>query len=878
MAEGSDDIQTLVDSMDSIPLLMRRMAEAPASPGRYQALRPNASYGMEDALALNVDRQPIKKEKGAKEKQPTKNEENTNRRMMEQAQKIVEHLRKIQPEGHYALKPERTIHELASAAQESLKKHAHRENGDIERLFWNYDPSKKGSVKYDDLGQVLIAAGSVIDKDESYMLAHHLDTKKTGMLEYGDIVSRLGTASKDKEGKSMARLLMEKQSLADKVRHDKEDEARKLKPGHGGPSASGKKAEKKPRAHECAKSLHSHLLKCKDREAQPKKVKDAAEVEKEKSRKLAASARTKKKATKAQKREAVGLKMLENSLVVQLSGQFAGLRNELKKTDISGSGMVNRSEFNAALRHAGVSVSKKELDMLFTKNARGVSVDSAIGLTNGKAVKIEEFVTKMRQRASAPAFAHLSGLTKQDQAVRREEMRVMKKVLEATGMAKNAVSVFREGQKSNEEWVDPMVLKDVLNKLGSNLDDNEFAVLIDKVDENNDGRIEMREFDEYLHQAVEASTQQELTAKRELLASHGRYSNSFRSDELLHSHLQPCYDRMSDSKDFRNETRRWSKLRAALQDKRVAVLRAFQNSGCGVSHLNAMQVPRATIQDMERELSVDEIGRRLTAAGAPLGKEDVEQLNRKLSLVKKDDKKVSMADFCEVAGIPVSVTSARTLMVNHPTEHAADGGIFNASSKSQISHQTHATTMMLSSVDDYALVKGNRRRKVPQQVQPHTHDTSKFWAMEHGTDETKRVISVPRSAIVWDKPIFTNLGGSGSPEQPSRGRRSGVQSLGESMGQRPRRSTSAPPASGQMPKNRLYGTQAVSTALRWVNDESLANYMGGGKGSGRRSSSQAYTSETSGRVLGGAGEFVKPIASLKKRIVLHARPPPYAVE
>jgi Ca2+-binding EF-hand superfamily protein len=822
------------------------------------ALSPNASYGMTAALQLGGG------PKVAKEKVSVAGERKEGR-MMEQAQKIVEHLRKIQPDNSFVSKPERTIHELADTANKFLKKKAGGKNGkSVEKLFWNYDPGKRGSVRYDDLGEILVHAGSAIDKDESYMLAHHLDVGKTGMLPYTNMVKRLDEAKDFKDGKSMAALLAEKtareQDAALKKRATKE---RKIKP-KATKNGGGSKTRKKTSSN----SLQSHLLKTQEKESQPVDVVSEATREQEASNEMAVAALKKKKKNLKEKKSTVSNKMLENSLVVQLQGKFSGLRFLLKKTDISKSGLVNRSEFNTALRHAGVNITKDELALIFERNANNVAVDSAIGLTHGKAVSIEDFVQKMRTRASAPAFAHLSGLTKQDAAQRREEMRVMRKVLDATGMAENALSVFREMQEPYKDWVEPDALREGLNKLGSNLDENEFATLVEKVDANGDGKIEMQEFDDYLHMAVSEHTDTELKMKRDHLANHGRYSQSFASNEILHTHLQPCYDKMSDSKVFRNENLKWSKLKYGLQDKRVAVLRAFQQSGYGVMDLQASQLAEASPEDAEKAVAIPELGERLMAAGAPLGDEDLDTLGRKMGFVEKDNH-VTMQDFCEVVGIPLAVTkNSKGLVAGHPNAHNMDGGVFNSSSKSQVSHGTNATTMMLSSVDDTVLVKGNRKRLVPQTQFAHSRpgDSSRFWEMSHGVDETKRVVSMPRGGVHWDQ----GLSGTALEYGSSRGRQ---QSLAEATGGHGRRSSSAPATSRRAAGVGAGAPNPVSSTLRWVGNNSLAQYM-----SKDESPATSKYANTASRLNFAPGhvDSTANIMSLKKRLPRHPRPPPYA--
>ena len=176
----------VVDGMDDLPGLMRKLSKAPASPKRYSVCGPNTSFEMGKIME---DPETRKKNGGS--------DKNIQRRIREQAQKITEHLSRLDTNSRnntVGMKPERNTQELANKAIKSLTKSLKGRNSSIksvEELFWNYDQKKTGVVNYDDLGQILLSVGSTLDKNESYMLAHTLDAKKTGMLNYSDIISHL---------------------------------------------------------------------------------------------------------------------------------------------------------------------------------------------------------------------------------------------------------------------------------------------------------------------------------------------------------------------------------------------------------------------------------------------------------------------------------------------------------------------------------------------------------------------------------------------------------------------------------------------------------------------------------------------------------------
>ena len=782
----------VVEGMDDLPSLMRKLSKAPASPKRYSVCGPNTSFEMGKIME---DPETRKKNGGS--------DKNIQRRIREQAQKITEHLSRLDTNSRnntVGMKPERNTQELANKAIKSLTKSLKGRNSSIksvEELFWNYDQKKTGVVNYDDLGQILLSVGSTLDKNESYMLAHTLDAKKTGMLNYSDIISHLKKLEEHDKTTNPAPSSSSSSSSSslEKLRDGKKSV--KIVTTDKSVSSTKKKSKKK-------RSLRNHLerIASEEKENIGKQKKNVANDSIKKD--AAKYMKTVKK--RKQSKDLIRSKMLENSVVVQLQGKFGGLRHALRCQDVSRSGVVNKAEFMQSLRSSGVILTDAQLNEMFAKHASTCGTEEAMGLTQGQGVNVEDFVHKMRQRASSSAFSHLSKLARVDQAKRREEMRVMKKVLDTLGSQERAATVFTDMMEENKDWVEPTALMDGLNRLGANVTEEEFTMLVEMVDENKDGKIELKEFDDYLTHAVSEATELETREKRDNLIAHGRYSRTFMSNEMLYSHLQPVYDRMIDQKDYRKDSMKWAKLKYNLQEKRVAVLQAFQGAFDTASTQSGLdRQARMGNKTLELQLPLTELSERLAVAGAPLGEEDMQCVGRKLSFVEEDNK-VTLRDFCEVVGIPLVVNQFNNVSALHPHDINKDGGIFSGSNASQVSHATNATSMMISSLEDTNLVKGNRRMKVPQKQYAHTNEPSRFWEMNHGIDETDKVVALPPSGFRGDV---------GHSEENIRGRE-----IARNLNAGSKRRSYSAPVTG-----RKAGTQSLASALRWVGDRSLANFI-----------------------------------------------------
>ena len=92
--------------------------------------------------------------------------------------------------------------------------------------------------------------------------------------------------------------------------------------------------------------------------------------------------------------------------------------------------------------------------------------------------------------------------------------------------------MFRQLDPENTGFVEPARLKLGLNRLGSNLSDYEFSLVLESVNKKNANKIDVREFDKLLHQQVNFEDQKSIKSKLKDLHEHHRCSNSLKSNEV----------------------------------------------------------------------------------------------------------------------------------------------------------------------------------------------------------------------------------------------------------------------------------------------------------------------------------------------------------
>lgn len=446
----------------------------------------------------------------------------------------------------------------------------------------------------------------------------------------------------------------------------------------------------------------------------------------------------------------------ENAIVSQFVGSIGGLKHRLSKNDLSRSGKLNYEEFRLALKGAGLAIADGHVLPLFRRHAAPTMHQHGhYGYTEGGSVDIDKFVSSLGSKASAPMFQHLSG-SKAQASKDIEERRIMKKVVHATNKLSDPMLVFQQLEPRQKSYISAEQLKKGLNSVGASLDDREFQVLMNKVDLNHDGRIDIQEFQTMLHSDLHQQDRSAIMSRQADLKAHSRYSDTFKSNELLHSHAQPEFAHIRDSKCVRDESYRWSKLKGYLQSKSDDLLAAFS-------------VPGSTAEPglLVESITTDQLKHRLSKRGVYLNPDDEVrlevQVRRATSCPDDTDAApdsqspatnrgskssttapvVSITTFCDLLGMPVkttkderigkeshssqSITPLYTCLVwfalslicvfilclleiCDPRTVVEDGGTFAGSRNSLLSHPTFGTSYYISGEEMLPTAKGNTRR------------------------------------------------------------------------------------------------------------------------------------------------------------------------
>ena len=458
----------------------------------------------------------------------------------------------------------------------------------------------------------------------------------------------------------------------------------------------------------------------------------------------------------------------ERNVLSQLGGRVGTLRHYLKAKDQTRSGYVNFEEFRVAQQKAGVALPRQAAESHFQRHSsRGGNTGEGAALLDIDAyVHTLQREAESLQAASAldrnpnpnahpiPAStATLSSTQSQhvrvtgdrqyssgvDQETRRlsgvdqETRRLAKKAVSAlSDLSRNPARVYQEiGDRRIDGHVPRATLKEGLNRLGAGLSDLEFDLLLDRMEARDPGlsgglsggstltneQIPSRKDTEISLVRLENALQHTVNKAEEEDANNraNRYeregvSRTLRSDRTLSHHSQTMYDVMTNSKPYRAQSLKWSKLKAVLQENHDKIKGAFvadQSGGRDSVPTDAVTLP------------VDELCPRLRTVGLDLGPEDTQLLQRHAG---RTGSTVSLATLCDVVGIDVvtnvkgekglSVTLFLTqnvpstyiaLVLQHPLDKVLEGGIFcNASAPRQPGrpYRSHNTTIFENKKDD----------------------------------------------------------------------------------------------------------------------------------------------------------------------------------
>jgi Ca2+-binding EF-hand superfamily protein len=440
---------------------------------------------------------------------------------------------------------------------------------------------------------------------------------------------------------------------------------------------------------------------------------------------------------------------IENSISSQMGGQMATLRLYLRQLDGSNSGHVNFEEFNTALIKAGINTPKSSLKDFFYKNAHLPKEINSLDLgINRLEVNIEELVSRLQNRTSTPGFDYLA-TAESKQAKSAEERRIMKKILNVTCRNANVYSnIFDhlDNSQSHRGWVEPLQMKEGLQKLGVNLSNDEYNSLLNRVDLNHNGKISIKGFDGMLNEEINKSHYNSNQLKNDFLKNYSRYNQSFKSSDLIQQNSNPdCgeYENFGNSDVIKRNKLMWSKLKGCLQNQRDIVQKAF-SKGCN-TYLNNGSRDENILDlgklDKEEELSISQLQSRFASLGLPLSNEDIDHLDYHIQEKKfetsnfKDtkDTKVSLNSFCDVVGIPVTKNVKNEKQLDDPRLVYSDGGIYASSALSQHGNATYSSTIFKEGNEEKSIwIKGNTKRKVP--LSEFATEPSKFWTLDRGDE------------------------------------------------------------------------------------------------------------------------------------------------
>eukprot|EP01038_Epipyxis_sp_PR26KG_P007172 gene7172-9781_t len=507
-----------------------------------------------------------------------------------------------------------------------------------------------------------------------------------------------------------------------------------------------------------AKSLHNSLLRVSNNTDYESNTKQAIINEKDQQKQIQLdkinglkAAVQKSNNNNNENTKKIKAKVLENSVITQMNGKMNNLKHILKKQDPSKSGLLNYNEFKSALHKAGISLTPDQMNTLFTNFAGKVTQEPAanidIGFTNGLAVNIESFVDNMETRNTAPMYSHLhNNANKNDNS--NENIRIFKKILYATNKLPDPLLGYQsQSQHMNNSthnnhnkygFVHKNELKESLRACGVDLSTKEFNILLESTNNNSSNNhnfadmIEISSLDKKIHEIVNNYDINQQNEHDRKLYDNPRYSSSFKSNnDVLVNYNQPVYKTVQDSSLSHNlELQKWGKLKHCFQKHSKEVLKAF--SDCNNQ------------ADLEG-ISLIQLKKNLKKVGILLGKDDFNRLetniqknyyqtnnNKDNNSMNESIPKVSLDQFCELMDLRI-VSNRNKIEVINPKERDVPGGVFNSSSKTLNCSDNFLTTALIDGMqfDNFTNIK---RRKSPMSLSAHLTEPSKFWLMEHGSD------------------------------------------------------------------------------------------------------------------------------------------------
>lgn len=313
--------------------------------------------------------------------------------------------------------------------------------------------------------------------------------------------------------------------------------------------------------------------------------------------------------------------------------------------------------------HEGVGVapgSESSLDL--SSHSRGINIKDFVQklhLRSSAAV-----VNKTGKRGVPTARnAHTRSATVDVTPIEIEDRVIWKKIINAFedphGVSKRSLQFFREAQAKHGNEVPPALLREELNYVGAKLNETEFNNILADISHNSRGMIDIDDFTSELarrsnetkalekwtalmpsleetpqsasphaktitsllkHQSVVAEDNKRRYNQRKHFSKSNQESSEKRTkaiaytsllsapdarpDEAEDRHIPACL-RIGDTKEYRQERLKWSKLRQTLVDKRGDLLKSFGG-----------------YENVSKKLSPQEVRDKMYSAGVILGDDD----------------------------------------------------------------------------------------------------------------------------------------------------------------------------------------------------------------------------------------------------------------
>ena len=677
------------------------------------------------------------------------------------------------------------ISAMASKALANLKTYQETvsnksQNGEFYKPFDTGD----GRIRYDDFAKTLSISSSGLGADDSYLLASQLDNKKSGGLDYKTIYQNLEdlikrtkqsplvtplfvspikvsvrtcneSTERDHRGReqSSSRYAFNRSLCSDSVHQV-------LHADHGGHSIIPHRRSRRAHSHDSGmrNRVREQLQELNTIIAHDETLNEHREYFDD---------------SQLSPRKTIGKDVVKSSIVNQVRGSLSVLHHLMRKRDCSNSGHLSFNEFCAAISQAGVLIPKNDLKSFFSEIVsspfRSSTDKIVLDRSHGDAstLNIDNFIRGCREdlennRISAQSFS--------PEVVHDEdERKIMKLLLRKTTRHEDPVSaIFNHINPKHKGWFSPSQVQEGFQSLNVPLNDADYKQLFTNVKKNNEGMINIREFENFLQEKVTHSDQEILRKKKQRLLTNRRYTRTYQSDDIFHNPEQTEYY-SSTTKSNRYKELIWKKLQVSLQTKNDSILRAFSTKEKKGSK-TATSLKTIPISDLQTSFASE---------GIHLGDDDVSLLHYHMqkdnrNSVDKDSSRqeetrggylqsylqgsaetseksknspanVSLDDVCRALDISLSTTigAGTGVRLSNPREKSEDGGIFASARTSRM-----PVTMYDAKYDNMpGYTKGTRYFHLPNNSrtskkqfrnhpQAHTWEPSKFWLLLHSRPDT----------------------------------------------------------------------------------------------------------------------------------------------